>query len=85
MGKLITLIAILSICSSVQGQKAEAPFRYVMKRSGIREIEPKQSWSLTYSRTLLGSQETFKIDCMLIRDTCRVLLDEKSKTLIFRQ
>jgi hypothetical protein len=64
---------------------ADAPFGYSMKRSGIREIEPKQSWSLTYSRTILGTQETFKIDCVLVRDTCRVVLDEKSKTLIFKQ
>ncbi len=64
---------------------ADAPFGYSMKRSGIREIESKQHWSLTYSRTILGTQETFKIDCVLERDTCRVVLDEKSKTAIFKQ
>jgi len=64
---------------------ADAPFGYAMKRSGIREIESKQRWSLTYSRTILGTQETFKIDCVLERDTCRVVLDEKSKTAIFKQ
>ena len=64
---------------------ADAPFGYSMKRSGIREIESKQHWSLTYSRTILGTQETFKIDCLLERDTCRVVLDEKSKTAIFKQ
>jgi hypothetical protein len=56
-----------------------------MKRSGIREIETKQRWSLTYSRTILGTQETFKIDCVIERDTCRVVLDDKSKTAIFKQ
>jgi hypothetical protein len=64
---------------------ADSPFGYSMKRSGIREIEPKHSWSLTYSRTILGTQETFKIDCVLERDTCRVVLDEKSKMAIFKQ
>jgi hypothetical protein len=64
---------------------ADVHFGYSMKRSGIREIEPKHSWSLTYSRTILGTQETFKIDCVLERDTCRVVLDEKSKTAIFKQ
>ncbi len=64
---------------------AEAPFGYSMKRSGIREIDSKQRWSVTYSRTILGTQETFKIDCVLERDTCRVVLDEKSKTAIFKQ
>jgi hypothetical protein len=64
---------------------ADAPFGYSMKRSGIREIETKQRWSLTYSRTILGTQETFKIDCVIERDTCRVVLDDKSKTAIFKQ
>lgn len=64
---------------------ADAPFGYAMKRSGICEIETKQRWSLTYSRTILGTKETFKIDCVLERDTCRVVLDEKSKTAIFKQ
>lgn len=64
---------------------AEAPFGYAMKRAGIREIESKQHWSLTYSRTILGTQETFRIDCVLERDTCRVVLDEKSITAIFKQ
>lgn len=64
---------------------ADLPFGYSMKRSGIREIEPKQKWSLTYSRTILGTQETFKIDCVLERDTCRVVLDEKSIKAIFKQ
>lgn len=64
---------------------SDAPFGYSMKRSGIREIEPKQSWSLTYTRTILGTQETFKIECVLERDTCRVVLDEKCKTAIFKQ
>jgi hypothetical protein len=64
---------------------ADAPFGYSMKRAGIREIEPKHSWSITYTRTILGTQETFKIDCVLERDTCRVMLDEKSKSAIFKQ
>lgn len=64
---------------------ADAPFGYGMKRSGIREIETKQRWSLTYSRTIVGTQETFKIDCVFDRDTCRVVLDEKSKSAIFKQ
>ena len=64
---------------------ANAPFGYSMKRAGIREVKKGEAWSLTYSRTILGTQETFKIDCVLERDTCRVVLDEKSKTAIFKQ
>ena len=63
---------------------AEAPFGYAMKRSGIREIEFKQSWSLTYTRTILGTQETFKIDCVLEQDTCRIILDQPSFHAIFK-
>ena len=63
---------------------ANAPFGYSMKRSGIREVKPKQSWSLTYSRTIVGTQETFKIDCVLERDTCRIMLDTNSFKAIFK-
>lgn len=71
--------------SEVATMLADAPFGYSMKRAGIREIQNKQSWSLTYSRTILGTQETFKIDCILVRDTCRVVLDEQSIQSIFKQ
>lgn len=64
---------------------ANAPFGYSMKRAGIREVKKGEEWSLTYQRTILGTQEIFKIDCVLERDTCRVVLDEKSKTAIFKQ
>jgi hypothetical protein len=63
---------------------AEAPFGYSLKRSGIRETKKGESWSLTYQRTIEGTQETFKIDCVLINDTCRVILNEQSYKSIFR-
>jgi hypothetical protein len=71
--------------SEIASMLADLPFGYSMTRAGIREIQPKQSWSLTYTRTILGTQETFKIDCVLQNDTCRVLLDEKNKSAIFKQ
>jgi hypothetical protein len=70
--------------SDLASMLAELPFGYSMTRSGIREITPKQRWSLTYTRTVFGTQETFKIDCVLQNDTCRVLLDEKNKSAIFK-
>lgn len=70
---------------AIEEMLSNAPFGYVMKRAGIREIEPNQQWSVTYSRTILGTQETFKVECALVRDTCRLVLDEKSKTTIFKQ
>jgi len=63
---------------------SNAPFGYNMKRSGIREVEAKRRWSLTFARTILGTQETFKIDCELISDTCRVVLNANSFTTIFK-
>jgi hypothetical protein len=63
---------------------ADEPFGYSMKRSGIRELESRKSWSITYTRTILGTEETFKMDCVLERDTCRVVLTQKSAKLIFR-
>ena len=63
---------------------ANAPFGYSMKRAGIREVKKGEAWSLTYQRTILGTQETFKVDCMLVNDTCRVVLSEPSFKLIFK-
>jgi hypothetical protein len=61
-----------------------APFGYSIKRAGIREIKPGEVWSLTYQRTILGTQESFKVDCMLVNDTCRVVLSEPSFKYIFK-
>jgi hypothetical protein len=63
---------------------ANAPFGYSMKRAGIREVKKGEAWSLTYQRTILGTQETFKIDCMMVNDTCRVVLSEPTFQLIFK-
>ena len=63
---------------------ANAPFGYSMKRAGIREGNNGDEWSLTYQRTILGTQETFKVDCVLVNDTCRVVLSEPAFKLIFK-
>ncbi len=60
----------------------EQDFGYTMKRAGVKE-ESAGNWSLTYKRTILGTNTNFKIKCALINDTCRVYLDEKSWKLIF--
>ena len=62
---------------------ANAPFGYSMKRAGIREVKKGEEWSLTYQRTILGTQETFKVDCKLIEDTCRIILDPRAYKIIF--
>ena len=63
---------------------ANAPFGYSMKRAGIREVKKGEEWSLTYQRTILGTQVTFKVDCVLVNDTCRVVLSEPTFKLIFK-
>ena len=60
----------------------EQDFGYSMKRVGVKEISAG-NWSLTYQRTLVGTNTNFKINCALVNDTCRVFLDEKSWKIIF--
>jgi hypothetical protein len=61
---------------------ADQDFGYALKRVGIKEVDSK-NWSLTYQRTILGTQENFKIEAALVNDTCRVYLDEKKWNLLF--
>lgn len=60
-----------------------APFGYQMKRSGVKEIS-KSEWNLTYSRTILGTQETFKVRCVTKNNLCTVYLDKQTWGLIFK-
>jgi hypothetical protein len=61
---------------------ADVDFGYALKRVGIKEVDAR-NWSLTYQRTILGTQENFKLDAALVNDTCRVYLDEKKWNLLF--
>lgn len=58
-------------------------FGYSLKRAGIKQIGSNK-WSLTYQRTILGTNENFKIDCALVNDTCRLYLDQKQWSIIFK-
>jgi hypothetical protein len=69
---------------SLEESLSNANFGYALKRVGIKE-KNKTSWSLTYQRTILGTNETFKIECALIKDTCRVYIDEKAWQTIFKK
>ena len=69
---------------SLEERLSNANFGYSLKRVGIKE-KNKTSWSLTYQRTILGTNETFKIDCALINDTCRIYIDEKAWQTIFKK
>jgi len=60
----------------------DVDFGYALKRVGIKEQDVKH-WSLTYQRTILGTQENFKIEAALVNDTCRVYLDEKKWAQLF--
>jgi hypothetical protein len=62
---------------------SEQDFGYTMKRVGVKEIS-SGNWSLTYQRTILGTNTNFKIKCALVNDTCRVYLDDKAWKEIFQ-
>ena len=61
---------------------SDQDFGYALKRVGIKEVDAK-NWSLTYQRTILGTQENFKIEAALVNDTCRVYLDQKKWSQLF--
>jgi len=61
----------------------EAEFGFSMKRVGVKETA-KNNWSITYQRTIMGTNENFKIDCALVNDTCRVFIDQKVWNKIFK-
>jgi hypothetical protein len=63
---------------------ADQDFGYALKRVGIKGLDAK-NWSLTYQRTILGTQENFKIETALVNDTCRVYLDDKKWDLLFNR
>ena len=62
---------------------SDASFGYSMKRAGVKEIS-KSKWSLTYQRTIMGTNENFKIDCELVGDACKIYLDENQWNNIFK-
>lgn len=62
----------------------KAPFGYQMKRVGIRIIEPQKVWTLRFERILLGTKETFDIECRLVDGVCKLYLDSESWNRIFR-
>ena len=70
--------------SKLEESLSNASFGYSLKRVGIKE-KNKSNWSLTYQRTILGTNETFKIDCALINDTCRIYIDEKAWKTLFNR
>lgn len=70
--------------SKLEESLSNASFGYSLKRVGIKE-KNKTNWSLSYQRTILGTNETFKIDCALINDTCRIYIDEKAWKTIFNR
>ena len=70
--------------NNIEESLSNASFGFSLKRVGIKE-KNKTSWSITYQRTILGTNETFKIDCALINDTCRIYIDDKAWQTIFKK
>lgn len=61
---------------------SKAQFGYDLKRVGVTTVNPK-SWSLMYQKTIQATKETFTIKCSLVKDTCRIWLDERTFGVIF--
>jgi hypothetical protein len=61
----------------------DVDFGYTLKRVGIKEIS-KTKWSLTYQRTIMGTNENFKIDCELVDGACKIFLDKKQWNNLFQ-
>jgi hypothetical protein len=59
-------------------------FGYTLQRVGIRNVT-KNNWSLTYQRTILGTNENFKINSAIVNDTCRIYLDKNTFENIFKR
>jgi hypothetical protein len=77
--------ALQNLSKAQQLAKIEnAPFGYQMKRSGVKTINDHE-WNLTYTRTILGTQETFKVQCVMKDGKCCVFLDEKQWRSIFKE
>ncbi len=73
-----------NLSKAQQLEKIEnAPFGYQMKRSGVKTINDHE-WNLTYTRTILGTQETSKVHCVMRAGKCCVFLDEKGWNQVFR-
>ena len=60
----------------------DADFGYELKKTGIKEVS-KSEWNVTYNKTIIATKKSFKVRCILFRDTCRFWLDEKSFKEIF--
>ncbi len=76
--------ALQNLSKAKQLEKIEnAPFGYQMKRSGVKTNNDYE-WNLTYTRTILGTQETFKVQCVMKEGKCCVFLDEKGWKAIFK-
>ena len=77
--------AIDKLSHALKIEKLEnANFGYQMKRAGVKEIS-KSEWSLTYNRTIIGTQENFKILCQTHEKVCSVYVDEKTWKLLFER
>ncbi len=61
---------------------SKAKFDYIIKKVDIKKLNETR-WSLTYKRDVFGKQEAFKFECMLVNDTCKVYLDEKTWKTLF--
>jgi len=61
---------------------SKAQFGYDLKRVGVTTVS-RESWSIMYQKTINATKETFMIKCSLVKDTCRIWLDDRTFQVIF--
>jgi hypothetical protein len=83
----LDVLRYLQVLHQKQEYAQMAKFFYGPKKQelGAAKLADAKNWSLTYQRTILGTQENFKIEAALVNDTCRVYLDEKKWQILFER
>lgn len=60
-------------------------FGYEFRRVGIKEEQRGMAWKITYQRIIVGTAETFTINCKNIHDTTRLLMNTTQRRTVFNR
>ena len=75
---------VLMTNDELEQKLSKATIGYSFNRVGVMR-KGESSWSLTYQRTILGTEETFTVDCALVNDTCRIYVDSTLCKTVFER
>jgi len=60
-------------------------FGYEFRRVGIQEIQKGNSWKIVYQRIIMGTAETFTVNCKNISDTTRLYMNTTQRKTVFHR